>query len=548
MKKKLITPDLTLYRALKKVVAEYPQRSAVTYGDQTLTFTDLAEQVDGLAQGLRNLGVKAGDKVATILPNSLETVYSFFAPSALGAVIVPLNPLYRQREFHHILADSEASVVIAEPNYMRNDIQGILEALRPSLPHLEHVILRGDAPAGTISLSDLDRTGSPLPSESVLPGDLCALVYTSGTTGMPKAVMHSHTSMLSAVAQSEDRINSPIFMKLWKFLRLLIKYDTRYIRYGFKPFTFLVPTAMHTLIGYAGLIYGLLLGHRFMIIDRFHPGKVLEVVEKERVSALSLTPTMMAAVLNSAEIKRRDLSSLLYISMGGAPVPPDLVRRAREAFGCPIMIAFGTTEVGGVTLATDVLGDNEELQSTTVGRLVTGMEARVVDDQQHELPLGEVGELALRLPNMMMGYYKAPETTAEVLDSDGWYYTGDLATLDAKGYVRIVGRKKDMIIRGGQNIYPAEIENYLMSHPDMQVVAVFGVPDKLAGERVYAFVLLREGATLTTGDILRYAREGLAPFKVPEQVRIVQELPMTSTNKVSKVKLQQMIEDEGLST
>jgi fatty-acyl-CoA synthase len=354
--------------------------------------------------------------------------------------------------------------------------------------------------------------------------------------------------MLSAVSQSEDKINVPILQKLWDFLRLLIKYDTRYIRYGFKQFSFFVPAPMHTLIGYAGLIYGLLLGHRYIVVDRFHPGKILELVEKERISALSLTPTMMAAVLNSPEIKRRDLSSLLYVSMGAAPVPPDLVKRAREAFGCPILIAFGTTEVGGVTLATDALGDSEDLQSTTVGRLVSGMEAKVVDDQRHEVPQDEVGELALRLPTKMLGYYKAPEMTAEVLDSEGWYYTGDLATLDAKGYVRIVGRKKDMIIRGGQNIYPAEIENYLMSHPEIQMVAVVGVPDSLAGERVWAFVMLRDGATLTSGDVLQYAREGLAPYKVPEQVRIVQELPMTSTNKIRKIDLIQMIKDEGLSS
>jgi acyl-CoA synthetase (AMP-forming)/AMP-acid ligase II len=211
------------------------------------------------------------------------------------------------------------------------------------------------------------------------------------------------------------------------------------------------------------------------------------------------------------------------------------------------MIAFGTTEVGGVTLATDVIEDSEEHQATTVGRLVSGMEAKIVDDQRQEVPLGEVGELAMRLPNKMMGYYKAPEATAQALDSDGWYYTGDLATLDAKGYVRIVGRKKDMIIRGGQNIYPAEIENYLMTHPDMQIVAVVGVPDSLVGERVWAFVLPREGATLTTGDVLQFAREGLAPFKIPEQIRIVQELPMTSTNKVRKIDLKKMIEVEGLS-
>jgi fatty-acyl-CoA synthase len=176
------------------------------------------------------------------------------------------------------------------------------------------------------------------------------------------------------------------------------------------------------------------------------------------------------------------------------------------------------------------------------------MEAKVVDEQRREVPLGEVGELALRLPSTMMGYYKAPEITAEALDNEGWYYTGDLATLDPRGYVRIVGRKKNMIIRGGQNIYPAEIENYLMSHPDMQNVAVIGAPDSLVGERVWAFVMPRDGAALTTGDVLRYAREGMAPYKVPDQVRIVEDLPMTTAGKIRKFALLQRIQEEGVQT
>jgi acyl-CoA synthetase (AMP-forming)/AMP-acid ligase II len=546
MPRKLITPDLTLYRALKKVVARYPERPALTYGDETVTYRELAEEVDGLARGLRSLGVGAGDKVAIILPNSLELVYSFFAPSALGAAIVPLNPLHREREFRHILADAEVSVVIAEPNHRGNDIEGILRALRPSLPNLEHVVVRGDAPSDFTSLGDLEGDSSPLPSESVSPDDLCALVYTSGTTGMPKAVMHSHGSMLSAVVQGEARINAPILRKVWNLLKLVVKYDTRYFRWGFKQGTYMAPSPMHALLGYAGLVYGLLLGHRVVIADGFHPARVLELVEREHVTALSLTPTMVAAVLNSPEMERRDLSSLLYVAMGAAPCPPDLVRRARKAFGCPIVIAFGATEVGGVTLMTDVVGDSEELQSTTVGRLVSGMEAKVVDDQRREMELGEVGELALRLPSTMMGYYKAAETTAQALDDEGWYYTGDLATLDDRGYVRIVGRKKNMIIRGGQNIYPAEIENHLMSHPDIENVAVIGVPDRLAGERVWAFLVPREGGALTPGDVLRYAREGLAPYKVPDQVRIVDDLPLTSTNKVRKFALLEMIREEGV--
>jgi len=545
MPPKLITSDLTLYRALKKVIAVYPERPALTYHHQTLTYTELGEKVDALARGLRSLHVGAGDKVAIILPNSLELVYSFFAASALGAVIVPLNPLYREREFHHILADSEVSVAIAEPTYRGNDIQAILQGLLPALPDLQHVVLRGDAPPGLISFDDLEGEDLPLPSEGVSPDDLCALVYTSGTTGMPKAVMHTHRSMLSAASHSEDRINSPILKKLWYLLNLVLKYDARFLRWGLKQGTYLSPSAMHTLLGYGGLIYALLMGHRVVIADGFHPARILELIEQEHVTAISLTPTMVAVLLNSAHLERHDLSSLLYVSMGGALCPPDLVRSARKAFGCPIVIAFGATELGGVTLMTDMVADSEERQSTTVGRLVSGMEARIVDDQRRPLPTGEVGELALRLPGAMMGYHKAPEVTAQALDGEGWYYTGDLATLDGRGYVRIVGRKKDMIIRGGQNIFPAEIENHLLSHPDVQLAAVIGVPDQLAGEAVWAFVIAKDGATLTREEVLRHAREGLAPHKVPAQIRMVDDLPMTSTGKVQKFALLEVAQKES---
>lgn len=540
MPKLLITLELTLYQALRKVIAEYPERPALTFGDQTLTYRELGEKVDALARGLGGLGVGPGDRVAIILPNCLEFVYAFFAPSAIGAVVVPLNPVYRQKEFQHILSDCEASVVIAEPSHMGNDIQGILDALRPSLPGLRHVIWRSGIPTPNPQLSTSDFR------PSISSNDLCALVYTSGTTGVPKAVMHSHRSMISAVSQSESTFNLPLHILLWRLVKLTRQYGTRFLRWGLKQYTVLGPSPMHALLGYSALIYGLLYGYRVVIADRFHPSKVLELIEREHVTAMIVAPTMVAALLNTQEFPRYNLSSLLYILMGAAPCPPDLVRRARQAFGCPVVIAFGATEVGGATLVTNPF-DPERLQTETVGRLLPGMEAKVVDEQRREVLRGELGELALRLGSTMRGYYKAPEVTAQALDEQGWYYTGDLATMDEQGYVRIVGRKKDMIIRGGQNVYPAEIENHLLSKPGIQNVAVVGVPDPLAGERVWAFVVPQDGAALTAADVLNYCRKELAPYKVPDQVRIVEALPMTSTGKVQKFLLRDMIlqEQEG---
>jgi len=540
MTERIVTPDLTFYRALQKACAVYSDLPSLTFGDQTVTFAEVGQQTETLARKLQGLGVGAGDQVAFILPNCFELVYSFFAPSALGAVIVPLNPVYRQKEFQHILEDSEAKVVLAEPSYMGNDIQGILEAVRPSLPHLKHIVLRGKAAPGFLSLDELEADPAPLPSDSISADDLAALVYTSGTTGEPKAVMHSSRSMLSAIATSEDRVRENLQnFSLRRLIKLVRQYDWRFIKWGRRQKTYMSPSPMHALLGYSGLLYALLLGSRLVITDRFHPGKVLELVEKEHINTMALAPTQVAALLNSPELPRRNVSSLISLGMGAAPCPPDLVRRAREAFGCPVIIGFGATETGGGTLVTD-MSDPEKMQAETVGRLYQGMDAKVVDGDRRELPAGEVGELAVRLPGAMLGYWKAPQTTEEAMDGEGWYYTGDLAIIDEQGYTRIVGRKKNMIIRAGQNIFPAEIEAHLMSKPGIQNVSVVGVPDEMQGEAVWAFVQPEEGVTLTAQDVLGYCRGELVAYKVPSQVRFVEELEMTPTGKVKKFPLQEM--------
>ncbi len=544
MVERIVTPDLTLYRALQKACAAYRELPAITFGDQTVTYAQVAQEVETLARKLQGLGVGAGDQVAFILPNSFELVYSFFAPSALGAVIVPLNPVYRQKEFQHILEDSEAKVVLAEPAYMGNDIKCILEAIRPDLPDLKHIVLRGQAAPGFLSLEELKIDRNPLPVDRMAPDDLAALVYTSGTTGTPKAVMHSSRSMLSAISTSEERVRESMQqMSLRRLIKMLRQYDARFLKWGRKQKSYMSPSPMHALLGYSGLLYALLLGSRLVIIDRFHPAKVLELVEKEHLNTLALAPTQVAALLNSPELPRRNTSSLLTIGMGAAPCPPDLVRRARKAFGCPVIIGFGATETGGGSLVTDTF-DAEQMQAETVGRLYPGMEAKVVDEDRREMAKGKVGELAVKMGSTMLGYWKAPETTAQALDSEGWYYTGDLATIDEQGYARIVGRKKDMIIRAGQNIFPAEIEAHLITMPGIQNVSVVGVPDEMQGETVWAFVQLDHGKTLTVQDVLAYCRRDLAPYKVPSQVRFVAELELTPTGKIKKFPLQEMATKE----
>lgn len=547
MPKPLLSPDLTLYQALRKSIAANSRRPALVFEGQTVTYNELGKRIDALAHGLRSLGVGPGERIAVILPNCLEFAYAFFAPGALGAVMIPINPVSTQREMQHILADCEASVIITEARPMGNNLQAILQAVQPSLPKLRQIVMRGEVMPGAISLTELMRETDSFQPEQVSPEDLCALIYTSGTTGTPKAVMQSHRSMIAPVRYGESTIKEMTSARF--LLRLLRTYDLRFLKWGFRQHSVLSPAAMHALLGYSSLIYGLLLGSRVVIADRFHPGKVLALIEQEQVNMLMTTPTMVAALLNSREFSPRKVSSMLYVAMGAAPCPPELVRRAREMFGCPVLIAFGATEIG-VTLTTSPV-DSDAMQLETVGRLLPGIEAKVVDEQHQELPRGQTGELAMRLPSVMLGYHNAPDMNAAVFDKDGWYFTGDLATMDENGYFRIVGRKKDMIIRGGQNIYPAEIESHLSGKPGIANIAVVGVPDPIVGERVWAFVVPTEGTELAPGDILNFCRGELAPYKVPEQVRVVADLPMTSTGKVQKFVLRaralQELEQVGAS-
>jgi fatty-acyl-CoA synthase len=540
--KRPVNPEMTLYGALQTSARAYPNRPAVSCGTETLSYHELARRVTSLAGALQRLGVRRGEKVAIILPNCLEYVYAFYAPGALGAAIVPINYIYRQKEIQHILADSEVVAVIADPKPLGNDVEAILAAVRPSLPNLRHVIFRGKAVEGCSQLESIMAEGGSPSASDASPDDLWALIYTSGTTGVPKAVMQSHRAVLSAAVQADAEYQPPLLRKLWTAARLVQRHGLHMAKYAVAPPTMLSPAPLHALLGYS-VLSGLLGGYRVVLADRFHPARVLELVEQEKVNAIVVAPTMLNALLHSPELQRRNLTSLILVLVSAALCPPELARRAREAFNCPVYIAFGATEIGGAPLTTNPF-DADVLQTETVGRLLPGSEAKIVDDQRRTLPPGQVGELAFRLKSNMLGYYKAESLTAQTMDADGWYYTGDLATIDQKGYVRIAGRRKDMIIRAGQNVFPAEIEAHLLNKQEILNAAVVGVPDDLTGERVWAFVAPVAGAALTATDVWDHCRRDLAAFKVPDQVRVVAELPLTSTGKVQKYLLRQMAQQE----
>jgi acyl-CoA synthetase (AMP-forming)/AMP-acid ligase II len=280
-----------------------------------------------------------------------------------------------------------------------------------------------------------------------------------------------------------------------------------------------------------------------VVLPRFHPREAMRLVERERVTLLVAVPTVYQVILGLPNLEQYDTSSLLICGVGGAPCPPHLAQEIQRRFHCAIHVGFGATELGG-GIAVTSLADADRQRTETVGRPLPGMEVKVVDGQRRELGPGEVGELACRSDSVMMGYYRAPDATAEVIDDEGWYYTGDMARIDEQGYIQIVGRIKDMIIRGGKSIYPAEIEHHLTSHAKIREAAVVGVPDAIEGESVWAFLLLEEGVEMTVREVLDHCRLELEVEKVPSRVRFLDAFPRSATGKPQKFRLRERALDE----
>jgi acyl-CoA synthetase (AMP-forming)/AMP-acid ligase II len=533
----MLSPNLTMTGAIHRVAESRRDQEELVCGEVRVTYGHLLDNIVALARGLHSLGIGKEDKVAALLPPGPDFVTLFFAVASLGAIIVPLDPQLRRRGLSGVMQDAEpVALVTARP---------VEAGLIRQADSLRHVILTGGGEARGPSLADLMGAGgaaSP-PPDDVSPDDLLAILYTSGTTGTPKGTMHSHRSLIAPVVASiklrELWIRRPSLRTLGQTARALARYRERLLRAAGRPQTFLSTVGWHTITGLEVMLQALLMGDRLVIMPRFHPREALQLVEQEQVTVLVAVPMACQVMLGLREFEHYDTSSLLICGTGAAPCPPHLAREIQQRFGCAVHIGFGATETAGGIAATS-LSDSDERQSETVGRPMPGMEIKIVDEQRRALPPGQVGELACRSDSVMLGYYHAPDATAEVMDEDGWYYTGDLAVMDDEGYLRIVGRKKDVIIRGGQNIYPPEIEAYLASHPKIREAAVVGVPAAVGGENAWAFVILEGGAEMTAQQVLDYCRAELEPYKIPARVHFVTDFPRSQTGKPQKFKLRSL--------
>jgi cyclohexanecarboxylate-CoA ligase len=514
--------DETVETYLDRWARERPDHTAIVDGAGRLTYAALARRVERVAHGLRAHGVEPGSVISCQLPNWNEFVLVFLAAGRLGAVVNPIPPTYRGSEVRFMLRLLESQVMVVPGTFRGFDHRAMLEALRPELPRLEHVfVARGGEPAGGAQAFDVlaetaweARAGRrPLPGPD--PNAVHEIVFTSGTTGEPKGVMHTPNTTLSTIYSAIERLG-----------------------FSGRDVVLMASTLGHQTGYLFGYCLTLLLGATAVWMDVWSAAEAARLIESERVT-FTMGATPFLRDLTYLETPH-DLGSLRLFISAGAPVPRPLVQDARARLRCAISAGWGMTENGLVTC--NGLADPEEKVFGTDGVPWPGMELRVTDDDGRAAATGAEGDLLVRGPAQFVGYYKRPGFTEEAHTADGWFKTGDRARLDGDGYVSITGRSKDVIIRGGENIPVAEVENLLYTHPKIAGVAIVAMADPRLVERACAVVIPREGQSLTLPEITAFLeRHELARQKFPERLEIVSEFPTTPSGKIQKYRLRQLV-------
>jgi fatty-acyl-CoA synthase len=539
----------TIGQAFDSTAASWAEHEALVVRHQNVrwTYAQLKHRVDQLATGLLCLGLAPGDRIGIWAPNCAEWTLTQFASAKAGLILVNMNPAYRLSELEFSLNKVRCRALVLAERFKSSDFLGALRTLAPELdtcepnalrsarlPHLQCVIRLGtDRTPGCLNFSAVMELGRTIDharlsalAEELQPDDAINIQFTSGTTGLPKGATLSHFNIL----------NNGYFV-------------ARALRLNERD-RMCIPVPLYHCFGMVMANLGCMTHGAAMIYpgEWFDPKLALEAVAAERCTVLYGVPTMFIAELEHPEFAQYDLTSLRTGIMAGAPCPIEVMKRViRDMHMEQVTIAYGMTETSPVSFQSST-DDSIERRVSTVGRIHPHLQVKVVDAQGRILPRGTQGQLLTRGYSVMKGYWEDPERTREAIDESGWMHTGDLATLDDEGYCNITGRLKDMLIRGGENIFPREIEEFLYRHPKVQAVQVFGVPDKKYGEEVCAWMQLKPGATATEEEIREFCRGQIAHHKIPRYVRFVSEFPMTVTGKVQKfVMREQMCTDLALS-
>jgi acyl-CoA synthetase (AMP-forming)/AMP-acid ligase II len=502
----------------------HARRVALVDGPLRLEFAEWERRVRRAALGLLALGVGPGDVVAYQLPNWWEAAVVFLAAARLGATVNPLLPIFRERELRFVLRQSKASVLVIPARFRDFDYPQLIAHLRPELPALAQVLVaRGEAPAGMRALDaflDTPWERAPQTADRVVrdvdPASLLMLMYTSGTTAEPKGVLHSHQT-LTAEVRSLERVHG------------LAPGDVT-----------LMPSPLTHISGVIhAILTPALVGTSAVLMDRWDPRLGLEWIERERVTYMVGAPTFLRDLAEHPDLPDFDVSSLRLFSCGGADVSPALIRQARARLGCVAKRVYGSTEFP--TITTTDAADADAMGGESEGRAIAPNRVRVADDEGHLLPPGASGEVQARGPECFLGYADA-RLDAEVFTADGWFRTGDLGVLDERGYLRICGRIKEIVIRKGEKISVREVEELVARHPAVSDAAVVAVPDADTGERACAAVVLRDGASLTLAELGEFLiAAGLAKQKLPERLAVVSALPRTESGKIQRAALRQSL-------
>jgi fatty-acyl-CoA synthase len=522
----------TVGAVLEEAAARWGDREALVVRHQNIrwTYRELDAAADRLAAGFVHLGLEPGDRIGIWAPNRYEWVVTQFASAKAGLILVTINPAYRTSELEYALNKVGCKALVLAPSFKTSDYAAMLDQVRPKVPMLRAAILTDDAPrAGFLRYADVVASGTPADLERVhqlrpqlQPEDAINIQFTSGTTGLPKGATLSHHNI----------VNNGYFVAQ----RMTFSENDRLC----------IPVPLYHCFGMVMGVLGCVTWGATMVFpgEAFEPKSVLEACEAERCTALYGVPTMFIAELEHPEFKQFDLRTLRTGVMAGAPCPVEIMKRVIADMNMKeVTIAYGMTETSPVSFQSN-RDDTLEQRVSTVGSIHPHLEVKIVDPDGRVTPSGERGELLTRGYSVMHGYWDDEEKTKQAIDAQGWMHTGDLATLDAAGYCNIVGRVKDLIIRGGENISPREIEEFLYRHPKIQDVQVFGIPDRRYGEVVCAWIKLKAGERCDAETIRTFCREQIAHYKVPQHVRFVEQFPMTVTGKIQKYLMRQEMSRE----
>ena len=512
----------TANERLDELARTRPDATALVDASGRLTFREYRDRADALAATFVRLGLTRDDVVAVQLPNGIDFPITINAAMRAGIPFCQFHHGFRSKEVGFVLGFSRARAVVVSCSKGGFDYVAMLAELRPQLPDLEYVIVAGDdVPAGCISLRaetvrSHDDVSNTLSARRPSADDLCRMAFTSGTTGDPKAVVHTHNTSNSTARSSarDQQMDEDSAMLLF------------------------LPVGLNWGLGCTK--QSIFAGCKIVYMEKFDAHEALKLIERERITHFVTAPASLVALMDAAAGSSFDLSSLQGIISGGASCPIDVMHRAQTCFGTRVLEMYGMLESGVQSRTT--YDDDPEIVAGTVGRPVREVSLRICDDRDREVRRGEVGEIQCFGPSVMLGYYENRDANARAFAADGFFRTGDLGRFDERGLLRIVGRRKEMIIRGGANVYPREIEEVLLTHPSVADCAIIGVPHPRLGETAIACVVLRVGLDLSFEEMVNFLGSRIARYKVPERLAIVAELPRTPTGKVQKATLASLVE------